>query len=170
MRGLVVIATLAAALMFTGCAGYQLGPTGGRAAGAKSVEVKLFDNTTLEPRLSDPVNAALRRALQQDGTFRLNTAGDSDYVVSGTIVAYNRPPITFQPNDVISVRDYYLQMTANVMMTERGSGKVVAQRAITGKTLVRARSDQSTAERIALPMLAEDLSRKITSLLADGDW
>jgi hypothetical protein len=170
MRALAVMAALAAWFLFPGCAGYQLGPTGGRTAGAKSVEVKFFTNTTMEPRLGDPVNTSLRRWLQQDGTFRLNTSGDADYVLAGTITAYNRPPITFQAGDVISVQDYYLQMTANVTLTERSTGRVIAERAITGRTLVRAQTDQSTAERIAKPMLADDLARKITSFLADGEW
>jgi hypothetical protein len=134
------------------------------------VAVQLFANATMEPRLADPVNFALRRSLQQDGTFRLDTAGDSDYVVSGTITAYNRPPVSFQAGDVISVQDYFLQMTAEVKLTERRTGRVITQRSITGRTLVRGQSDQTTAERIAKPMLAEDLAKKITSLLADGDW
>jgi hypothetical protein len=170
MRALAVIAALAALLLLPGCAGYQLGPTGGRTAGEKSVEVKLFANATMEPRLADPVNFALRRSLQQDGTFRLDTAGESDYIVTGTITAYNRPPVSFQSGDVISVQDYFIQMTAEVKLTERRTGRVIAQRAVTGRTMVRGQSDQTTAERIAKPMLAEDLAKKITSLLADGDW
>ena len=40
-----------------GCAGYRLGPTGGFAAGEKSIQVMPFSNQTLEPRLTDAVTA-----------------------------------------------------------------------------------------------------------------
>ena len=44
-----------------GCAGYRLGPTNGTPARSRSVEVALFPNRTLEPRLSEPVaQAALK--------------------------------------------------------------------------------------------------------------
>ena len=45
---------LALGALLTGCAGYQLGPTNGTPAGSRSVEVALFPNRTLEPRLSEP--------------------------------------------------------------------------------------------------------------------
>ena len=48
-----------------GCAGYRLGPVNGVAAGARSVQVKFFDNQTLEPRLVSAVNHSLRQRLQQ---------------------------------------------------------------------------------------------------------
>ena len=37
-------------------------------------------------------------------------------------------------------------------------------------TLVRVGSDLTSAERQALPVLAEDLARNITSILVDGSW
>jgi hypothetical protein len=37
-------------------------------------------------------------------------------------------------------------------------------------TLIRVGSDLTSAERQALPLLAADLARNITALLADGTW
>ena len=48
------------ALGGSGCAGYKLGPVNGQTAGAKSVQINPFTNTTLEPRLGDEVTAQLR--------------------------------------------------------------------------------------------------------------
>ena len=173
MRPLRASAVFVLLILLTGCAGYTLGPTGGQVAGARAIQINFFQNDTAQPRLSESLNQSLRRAIQQDGTFRLNTdsaVSAPDIIVKGTITTYERPPVTFQSGDVVSVQDYYLFMTAQVVATERASGKVLVNRPVTGRTLVRAKSDQSTAERIALPMLSEDLARKITSVLADGDW
>ena len=173
MRTGPAIATIAVLLFLCGCAGYTLGPTGGQIAGARAVQVEYFRNETPQPRLSEALNQSLRRAVQQDGTLRLTTDPDAaapDIVVSGAITSYIRPAVTFQSQDVITVRDYYLYMTARVIATERSSGKTLVDRPVTGRTLVRTQTDQTTAERLALPVLAEDLARKITSLLVDGDW
>jgi hypothetical protein len=105
-----------------GCAGYRLGPTNGDTAGARSIQVNFFQNKTLEPRLSAPVNQALRKAIQQDGTYRLNTREDGDLVVNGEITRFDRSGVSFQPTDVITVRDYELSLTARVIVTERSTG------------------------------------------------
>jgi hypothetical protein len=167
---LPVLALALTAAAFVGCAGYRLGPTNGTVAGEKSIEVRPFVNATLEPRLVDPVTSTLRRALQQDGTYRLATDGSADVVVTGTLTAYKRGELGFQPNDTLTVRDYFIELTARVVAVERGTGKTNLNRTVTGRTTVRVGTDLAAAERQAAPMLAADLARNIASLLVDGTW
>jgi hypothetical protein len=153
-----------------GCAGYRLGPTNGEVAGARSIEVKLFRNETLEPRLTDALGTALRRTLQQDGTYRLSTRGEADIIVNGVINKYQRSGISFQPQDVITPRDFQITMSAKVTATERSTGRVLLDREVGGRTTIRVWPDLASAERQAVPVLAEDLARNVTSLLVDGSW
>jgi hypothetical protein len=166
--GLAALAV--AALVLSGCAGYRLGPTNGLSAGARTIQVSPFQNDTLEPRLGEPVTQALRKGLQQDGTYRLNTSGDADIVVTGVVTHFTRSPISYQPNDVVSVQDYALSITAQIKAVERATGKVLLDRAVSGRTTIRVGNDLSSAERQAAPLLAEDLARRATMLLADGAW
>ena len=69
MRALKSFLFVLAAVAFTGCAGYHLGPTGGAVAGEKSVEILPFNNQTLQPRLGDALTQAVRQRLQTDGTY-----------------------------------------------------------------------------------------------------
>jgi hypothetical protein len=158
------------ALGWGGCAGYRLGPSNGLAAGERTIFVKPFANQTMEPRLGEPVTHALRKTLQQDGTFRLNTDGDADVVVTGAVTRFSRSPLSYQPTDLVSVQDYFLSLTARVTAVERATGKVLLDREITGATTVRVGTDLNSAERQATPLLAQDLARRITALLTDGDW
>ena len=153
-----------------GCAGYRLGPTSGLAPGSKSVQVNFFRNDTPEPRLVEAVASSLRKNLQQEGTFRLSTRGDSDIVVSGIITRFLRSELSFQPTDVITVRDYTLYLTARITSIERNSGRVLLERDVTGRTTIRVGNDLASAERQAVPLLADDLARNATSLLVDGSW
>ena len=158
-------------LLLTGCAGYKLGPTNGLPAGSRSVQVNLFQNKVLEePRLSEAVTAALRKQLQQDGTFTLETRQEGDVIVNGTIYRYQRAGLSFQPQDILTPRDYRLTMWAQVDARERSSGKVLLNRRVRGHTTVRIGADLTTAERQSIPLAAEDLARNITALLADGEW
>jgi hypothetical protein len=153
-----------------GCAGYRLGPTGGFAAGEKSIQVMPFSNQTLEPRLTDAVTSQLRKQLQHDGTFRLATHDDGDIVVTGIITKYTRHELSFQPADTLTARDYRISMTAQVTARDRITGKVVLDQEITGFTLLRVGQDLVSSERQSLPLLAGDLARNVTSRLADGSW
>ncbi len=156
--------------LFSGCAGYQVGPTNGRKAGSASVEIVPLQNTTLEPRLGDAVTQALRKQLQRDGTFRLGTSGESDIVLTGTVTKYYRQELSLVAGDLATARDYYVWITVQVTARERTGGKVLFDQPVTGKTLIRVGSDLTSTERRALPLLAEEVAKPAISLLVDGSW
>jgi hypothetical protein len=158
------------ALALCGCAGYRLGPTAAAADRGRTVRVNFFENRTVEPRLVEAVSHALRKALQQDGTYRLNTRGDPDIIVNGVIAEYLREGLSFQPTDVLTARDYQVRLHVKLTATERQSGKVIVDRDVFGRTTIRIGSDLSSAERQALPLLADDFARNATTLLAEGAW
>src|ERR1051326_1050036 len=79
-----------------GCAGYRLGPTNPELTAGRSVQVNFFENKTPEPHLVEAVSHALRKQLQQDGTYKLNTRGDSDILINGAILKYEREGVAFQ--------------------------------------------------------------------------
>ena len=161
-------AILAAALC--GCAGYRLGPTNAEITRGRSIQVNFFQNQTLEPRLIEAVNHALRKNLQQDGTYKLNTRGDGDVVVNGVILRYLRQGLSFQPTDTLTARDYQLNLLVRLTATDRSSGKVILDRDVTGRTTVRFGTDLASAERQAVSLLADDLAKNATTLLVEGTW
>ena len=170
MRFFRLIPLCGALLLAAGCAGYRLGPANGTHAGEKSIQIAVFSNQTLEPRLGDAVATALRRELQRDGTFHLATHGGADITVTGELVGYTRQELSFVPNDVLTVRDFRVNVTAHVTARETGTGKVIFDRPVSGYTFVRSGSDLTSAERQGLPLLADDLAKNITALLVDGNW
>jgi|SRR3954468_434483 len=170
MRALRVIATICGALALAGCAGYQVGPVNGAPAGSRAVTVRPFQNQTFEPGLTEAVDFALRRKLQQDGTYRLDTQGGGDIIVTGVISEMHRSPLSFQPTDVLTPRDYEMRLVTKVTAIERVSGKTVLNKEFLGRTTIRASNNRDLAERQAQPTMAEDLARNITSALTEGPW
>lgn len=163
-------ALVATAALLCGCAGYQLGPTNGLEAGARTVQVKPPINKTFEPRLGVELNHHLRQQIQRDGTYRLETRDEGDVILTTTILRYEKVGESFEPRDTLTVRDYRVLLFAHVVAYDRVTGRNLVDREFRGRTLVRPGSDQSSAERQALPLLAEDLARSITSALVDGEW
>ena len=169
MRRLLLLCLATAFIGLNGCA-YRLGPSNGESAGTRSIQVNPFQNKTVEPRLIEAVSFALRRQLQQDGTYSLDTHNEGDIVLNGTIVSYERRSLSFQSRDVLTPRDYRLTITARVTAQDRISGKVLLDREITGHSDIRIGADLASAERQALPNVAADLARNATALLVDGTW
>ena len=156
--------------VLTGCVGYQAGPTNGVIAGIRTVRVNFFRNETLEPRLVVAVNRALKRNLQQDGTFELETHGNADLLVTGELTDFLRGGVSYTPGDILTVQDYNLQLTARIKVTDRVTGEVILDRIITGSSIVRVGSDLSAGQRQAVPLIADQLARQATDLIVDGDW
>ncbi len=158
------------ALMLAGCAGYHLGPTNGMPAGSRSVRTQPFANRTREPRVTEYVAISMRKLLQQDGTFRLQTSGSPDILVSGEITRFSRTGLSYEPNDVLTPQEYTLILVAHVVAVDVNSGKTLLNRDVSGSTYIFVGNDQSSAERQAIPLLADSVARNTVSLLADGNW
>jgi len=169
MRRLVLLCLAAAFIGLSGCA-YRLGPSNGESAGRRSIQVNPFENKTLEPRLIDAVSFALRRQLQQDGTYTVDTKNEGDIVLSGTIVSYERRSLSLQSRDALTPRDYRLTITTQVTARDRVSGKLLLDKKLVGHSDIRIGADLASAERQALPLIAADLARNATALLVDGTW
>ncbi len=160
----------ALAILVAGCAGYTLGPTNGVNAGSRSVLIRAFANRTQVPRISEYLVSSFRKQLQRDGTFRLETQGTADILVSGEIQRFDRMELSFTTNDVLTPQAYIVTLVARVTAVDTGTGKTNFDRTVQGHTYMRIGNDQSSAERQAIPLLTDDLARNAVSILVDGSW
>jgi hypothetical protein len=158
------------AVLLAGCAGYKLGPTNGIPAGSRSLAVRAFINKTREPRISEYLANSMRKQFQQDGTFRLADPGNADILVRGEVIRFDRTPLSYTTNDVLTPQEYTLTMIAHVVAVNVNGGRKALDRNVLGRTYIRVGNDQSSAEREAIPLLADDLARNTVSLLVDGSW
>ena len=170
MRALKFLLPCLAAVAFAGCAGYHLGPVNGAPAGARSIQVQPFNNQTLQPRLADMLTQSLRERLQTDATYHLVTRGVADVVVTGFIRQYSRQGLGFLNTDATTPENFRVDLAVHVTARDRASGKTILDKDVKGHTFVHIGDDLASAERQALPLLTEDLSRNIVELLTEGAW
>ncbi len=153
-----------------GCAAYHLGPVNGATAGEKSIQILPFNNQTFQPRLGDALTQSLRQRLQTDGTFQLVTHETGDVVVTGVIRTYDRRAIGYLSTDAATPEDFRVEVVAHITARETGSGKLLLDKDVRGHTFVHVGSDLASAEREAMPLLADDLAQNISELLTEGTW
>ncbi len=164
------IMVLAAAAMLAGCAGYQLGPSNGLPAGARSVSIQPFVNKTHEPRISEYLAMSLRRQLQAEGSYRLQTSGAPDILLTGEITRFSRTGLSYATNDVLTPSEYTLTLTAKVTARNANTGRVIFANDVTGQTFLEIGSDLGSAEREAMPILTEKVAQSVINELTDGSW
>ena len=113
MRALKFFLPVLAALAFTGCASYHLGPVMDKDDN-QSVEVLPFNNQTLQPRLGDSLTQALRQRLQTDATYHLDTHGTGDIVLTGVISNYRRGALGYSSNDALTPENYRVETSVQI--------------------------------------------------------
>jgi hypothetical protein len=167
MRGWLL---LILAVVVGGCAGYKVGPTNGVPAGSRTVKFAPFVNKTLEPRVTEYLGNSLRKQLQQDGTYRLETSGSPDIMVTGEVTRLLRSILSYDPNDVLTPNEYQLTLEAHIRAININTGKTIVDNKVTGTTFIRVGNDEFSSERQAIPLLTDTLAHNAISMLVDGPW
>ena len=153
-----------------GCAGYHVGTTNGLTAGARSVQVKFFENETFEPRLATAVNRAMKREFQKDGTYLLETQSEGDLVVTGKLINFRRDGVSYKPGDVLTVQDYSMQLSAEITVINSATGVEIFRETITGTSTVRVGNDLTAGQRQAVPIIAAKLAEQAVLQIVYRDW
>jgi hypothetical protein len=154
-------------LFIFGCAGYHVGPVSKRSF--KSIAVPMFRNTTLRPQLEAQISNAIIQRLQQDGSLRIETEPRADVVLKGTIIKYFREALRSLRQDTGVPREYEITITVRVEATDRVTGETVLKPTeVVGKSDVFIGEDQQSSEEQVLPLIADDIAKRVTGLLVEN--
>ena len=158
--------TLACIFAF-GCAGYHVGPVTKR--NFNSIAVPVFRNATLHPQVEAQISNAVIQRLQQDGSLRIESERRADVVLKGSITKYERQALRSLRTDTGSPREYEITITVRVEATDRRTGETVLKSTeLEGKSDVFIGEDQQSAEEQALPLIADDIGKRVAGLLVES--
>jgi hypothetical protein len=161
--------SLLLAVLFSGCAGYHLGPaTPAYLRQIHSIAVPTFRNNTLVPRIEVLVTGTVIKQFQQDGTFRIANEANADAILKGEIVAVGRSPARSVRGNVLSTTEFNLTLRVNYTLVGRDGKPLGAAGSAAGTTSFFVGTDVSTDERQALPLAAEELAGHLVSQLSEG--
>lgn len=192
---ILLIAVGLTAMLFTGCAGYQLG--GVKPGVYKDIEklhVPTFKNLTLEPRLSSLLTNAVLAELQSDGTYKVSSRADADAVLVGEIRQIEKRQLRAVRTDTLKSRELSLYLIVDFHLEDPQTGAPIGDRVAQGAIEVPSEDKLGTAEEVigarqgrvvgetiqfidpafqigernALSFVADDLADKLVSQLANG--
>ena len=150
-----------------GCAGYHVGPVTKHEF--KSIAVPVFRNTTLQPQIEAQISNAIIRRIQQDGSLRIEPEPRADVVLKGSITKYNRESLRSLRTDTGVPREFEITITVHVEAIDRRTGETVLRLTeVEGKSDVFIGEDQQSAEEQALPLIADDIAKRVTGLLVES--
>jgi len=163
----VVVNLTLLCLFAFGCAGYHIGPVTKREF--KSIAVPVFRNTTLSPQIEAQISNAVIQRLQQDGSLRIESEPRADVVLNGSITKYNRQALRSLRTDTGVPREYEITITVRVEATDRRTGETVLKSTeVEGKSDVFIGEDQQSAEEQVLPLIADDIAKRVAGLLVEN--
>ena len=161
--------TFLLALLFSGCAGYHLGPaTPAYLRQIHSIAVPTFRNLTLTPRVDVLVTGTVIKQFQQDGTFRIATEENADATLKGEILAVGRSPARSVRGNVLATTEFNLVLRVRYTLVGRDGKPIAGPAEAAGGTSFFVGEDVTTDERQALPLAAEQLAIQVVSQLSEG--
>ena len=154
-------------LGLAGCSHYQLGTESKLAF--TTLYVEPVANKTLLPQAQTVVSTPLRAAFITDARVTLvNSAAAADATLAITITDYHRGMTAAREDDTGLARKFVLTLGTSCTLRDNRSGKLLFEkRAIVVKRDVFTDSGQLQAEYQDLPLLAEDLAKRVTHTVLD---
>ena len=160
---------LLAASVFTGCAGYHIGPAKpAYLADIHSIAIPVFRNKTLEPRIEALVTDTVIQQIQQDGTFTVESEANADAILEGEIDSIARRRARSVRGDVDATREFNLNVNLTFRLTNRVTGEVLDTEKVTGTTSFFVGDDLQQQERQAVVLAAQDAAVRLTSKISEG--
>ena len=148
-----------AALVISGCAGYQLGTT--LPPHLKTIAIPAFTNGSGELDLEARVTAATIKEFQRDGTLRVIDADAADIVLTGRIVSCDFAAVRYERGNSLKAEEQRMTVRCEITATERATGKVLHNGAVEGDATFISNGDMTTAKRGAYRTVSEDVAHEV---------
>ncbi len=155
----ILIVDVACVVLMAGCVGYQLGST--LSKNLTSIAVPTFINKCGEPQIENDTTSATKSEFQKDGTLSIASADEADLILDVTLSKYTLQPLQYFKTDPKTANQYRLILTADIVLTQAKTKKVLLKKTVTGQTTFYPGGDINSAKRTALPNGAADLAHFI---------
>lgn len=166
MRAFLLLGFLG--LILSGCSNYHLGTGGHTTFHTLYVAPVVNENSNL-PQAVAVVSTQIREAFLRDPRVVLvNTPGEADATLSVSLVGYSRNSQTHQTVDTGLTRKFDITLNAEATLRDNRDNKVIFQdRKVQAVRQVFVDSGQLQAEYQNIPLLAEELGKKVLSATLD---
>jgi Lipopolysaccharide-assembly len=156
--------------LLASCAGYHLGETKPAVMkDVKTIEVRMFSNSSFLPRANAVATSAVAEAIVQDGTYRIASLDKADAILEGNVASIKYQPIRGRRFDTLRPEE----LTNTVMLSWKlldanDPTKVIMAGTSRGSSEFFATSNLQTDRNNALADATQRAGVALVSTLANG--
>lgn len=162
MRSMVLPIVSIAAMLFSGCAGYQWGTSVPKAY--RKVSVPVFENLTAVSELGPIVTQCTLREFQREGSFGIVRPEDAAIEVQGVLRGMSREGVAYNRGEGMRASEYRYVVVADVSFIDKKNGRVLLERKdVKGETTFLTQDDLLTGQRNASFRIAADIARQVVN-------
>jgi hypothetical protein len=156
-------------LMFTGCAGYTMGPVKPASlTSVNTISIPTFKNMTLEPRSSVLVTNEVIKRIQNDGSYKVASTAAADAVLKGTLVEIRRRPLRSARFNTLKTREMEFEIFIDFTLEDARTREVLADGRARGSSNIFLDENFQLTERQALNEAASEAARDLVTRLSEG--
>lgn len=137
MKRLVALAAAAASLLLLPACMPELYHMGGlKPAAMQEMQtfcVQMFENHSTQPEAGMMLTTALTDAMQRDGTYRLASSKQADFILSGEVTHISRESLLTDPKDTYLSREVGINVHVRYTVRNGNTGATVMERTVTGQ-------------------------------------
>lgn len=137
MKPLLTVAFAAAALLLLPACMPELYHMGGlKPAGMAEMDtfcVQMFENHSTQPEAGTMLTTALTDSMQRDGTYRLVSSSQADFIISGEVTHISRESLLTNSRDTYLSREVGINVHVRYVVRNGHSGATVAERHVVGQ-------------------------------------
>lgn len=168
MKSILTLVLATTCILFSGCAGYQLG--GQKPHNLREIQtlaIPSFENLTLEPRLAVNVTNAVIKWVQNHGSYQLSTRSSADAVLVGTIRNIQRSQYRADRTNVLRTSQMQLMVAIDYQIKDP-SGHVLHSGTVTGESQTLIDPNLQLSETQALEDAAQRAAINLANDICEG--
>ncbi len=168
MKSILTLVLATTCLLFSSCAGYQLG--GQKPHNLREIQtlaIPAFENMTLEPRLAVNVTNAVIKWVQNHGSYQLSTRSSADAVLVGTIRNIQRTQYRADRTNVLRTSQMQLTVAIDYQIKDP-SGRVLHSSTVTGESQTLIDPNLQLSETQALEDAAQRAAINLANDICEG--
>lgn len=157
-------------ILLASCAGYRIGETKPSVMkDVKTIDVKMFSNSSFQPRANAVATSAVTAAIVQDGTYRLASLDHADAVLEGDLLSIKYTPVRGSRFDVLRPEELINIVTLKWrLLNAKDPTKVVMEGTSVGFSEFFVSATLQTDRNNAVADAAQRAAAKLVSTLSNG--
>ncbi|RKY39696.1 MAG: hypothetical protein DRP75_01135 [Candidatus Omnitrophota bacterium] len=131
------------------------------------IAVPVFKNSTYKEGVEVKVGKEVIKKFINEGTEVVGSPDNADFLLSGTLIAYEKKPLRWVKGIEEEIEEYRLILTAHITYKDLRTNEVLLDTQVSGDTDYFIRGNKAKDEESAVEEAAQDLAKNIVDAICE---